>query len=178
MPLAGGAAGRLVGALAVDLRKASKPAEALVLWNCQNVILATGGPGALFGTTLAPSGGPSRHGIALKAGAAAANLTETRFGLVFARAKKPISGIYQQVIPSYYSLTASLGLEAAYRVAGILAAYLRLGYHYPEDVGALAGLTVGAGVKSLSSIRAGLDYALTTHGMLGAAHHVSLRYRL
>ncbi len=99
-----GEARRVVGALAVDLRKASKPAEALVLFNCQNVILATGGPGALFGESICPSTGPCSHGIALKAGAAAASLTETGFGLVLVKSKKPLTGAYQQVIPSYFSL--------------------------------------------------------------------------
>lgn len=95
---------RVVGALAVDLRKASNPAESLVLFNCRNIILATGGPAALFSETIYPAASPCGHAVALKAGAAAANLTETRFGLTFAKARRPLAGNYQRVIPSYYSL--------------------------------------------------------------------------
>ncbi len=95
---------RVIGALAVDLRKASKPAEALVVFNCRNVILATGGPGALFAHTIHSSCSPSSLGLGIKSGAAAGNLTETRFGLAFAKSRRPLSGDCQRVIPSYYSV--------------------------------------------------------------------------
>jgi len=95
---------RVIGALAVDLRKASKPAEALVVFNCRNVILATGGAGALFAHTIHPSCSPSSIGLGIKSGAAAGNLTETRFGLAFAKSRRPLSGNCQRVIPSYYSV--------------------------------------------------------------------------
>ncbi len=95
---------RAVGALAVDLRKASSPTESLVAFNCRNIILATGGPLALFGESIYPTNSPCGHALALKAGAACANLTETRFGLAFAKARRRLAGNYQRVIPSYYSV--------------------------------------------------------------------------
>jgi len=98
-----GAERRAVGALAIDLRKASKPTEALVVFNCSNVVLATGGPSGLFRQALSPPGALGSHALALRAGAAASNLTETCFGLAFAKARVPISGNYQRVIPSYFS---------------------------------------------------------------------------
>ncbi len=99
-----GEARHVVGALAVDLRKASKPTESLVLLNCRNIILATGGPSVLFSSSIYPPGSPSGHAIALRAGAAAANLTETRYGLAFAKSRTRLTGALQRVIPSYYSL--------------------------------------------------------------------------
>ncbi len=96
---------RVVGALAVNLAKASDPRESLVVFNCANIILATGGPTALFSNSIYPTTSPCGHALALKAGAAAANLTETRFGLAFAKARRPLSGNYQRVIPRYYSVS-------------------------------------------------------------------------
>ncbi len=93
----------VVGALAVDLLKTSNPAEALVVFNCRNIIMATGGPQALFKHSLYPTNCPCSHAIALKAGAAASNLTETRFGLALTKTRKPLRGNYQFVIPCYYS---------------------------------------------------------------------------
>ena len=99
-----GEARRVVGALAVSLAKASNPTESLVVFNCANIILATGGPAPLFSNSIYPVTSPCGHALALQAGAAAANLTETRFGLAFAKARRPLAGDYQRVIPSYYSV--------------------------------------------------------------------------
>ncbi len=93
-----------IGVLAVDLNKASDPTAALVVFNCLNVILATGGMGAAFEHTIHAAASPSGIGLGIKAGAAAANLTETRFGLTLAKARRPLAGNYQRAIPSYYSV--------------------------------------------------------------------------
>jgi succinate dehydrogenase/fumarate reductase flavoprotein subunit len=93
----------VVGALAVSLSKASNTDEALVVFNCRNVVLATGGPGALFADTIHSAHSPASYGVGIRAGAAVANLTETRYGLAFAKTLTPLAGNLQRVIPSYYS---------------------------------------------------------------------------
>jgi succinate dehydrogenase/fumarate reductase flavoprotein subunit len=93
----------VVGALAVDLRKATESAKSLVVFNCRNVILATGSASALFANCTLGEGSPSGMGLALKAGAGLANLTETRFGIALAKARRPLAGNCQRVIPTYYS---------------------------------------------------------------------------
>jgi succinate dehydrogenase/fumarate reductase flavoprotein subunit len=94
---------RCVGALAVALKSANEPKQALVVFNARNVVLATGGAGALFESSIRSNDATSSLGLGIKAGAAAANLTETRFGLAFAKGRRRIAGNYQRVIPAYHS---------------------------------------------------------------------------
>jgi succinate dehydrogenase/fumarate reductase flavoprotein subunit len=94
----------VVGALAVDLRNASEPGQSLVVFNCRNVIMATGGSSALFANCILGEGSPSSLGLAVKAGARVANLTENRFGIALAKSGRPLAGNCQRVIPTYYSV--------------------------------------------------------------------------
>ena len=136
----------VVGVLAVDLRKASKPAEALVVFNCRNVILATGGPAALFEHTVHSISSASSLGLGLKSGAAAANLTETRFGLAFAKSRKPLSGDLQRVIPTYFSIgkggrdTKMFLADYFHATKQIASAIFLKGDGWPFSAGRLQGL--------------------------------------
>ncbi len=94
---------KVVGALAVDRRKAKEPSEALVLFNCRNVVLATGGPSALFANTIHGAGSSTSLGLGLMVGAKAGNLTETRYGLTFDKSGVRLAGDLQRVMPNYYS---------------------------------------------------------------------------
>lgn len=141
-----GARRAVVGALAIDVRKATNPADALVAFNCRNVILATGGPGALFSESLSPWNSITSHALALKAGAAASNLTETRFGLVFAKSHRPVGGVYQTVMPSYYSVGKG-GREQQMFLASyfhatkqIASAVFFKGRHWPFSAALLQGM--------------------------------------
>ncbi|MFO7898868.1 MAG: hypothetical protein R6V58_07385, partial [Planctomycetota bacterium] len=95
---------QVVGALAVNRRDANDPSTALVLFNCRNVVLATGGASALFADTVHTAGSPSSLGLGIVAGAKAGNLTETRYGLTFAKSRVRLMGDLQRVIPHYYSV--------------------------------------------------------------------------
>ena len=136
----------VTGAIAIDLRKASDPAAALVLFNCRNVILATGGPAALFADTVYPAGAPCSHGIALKAGAAASNLTETRFGLAFANARVPLAANYLRVIPNFYSVSKGGRDQRAFvadyfhATRQIASAIFLKGDHWAFSAGQLQGM--------------------------------------
>ncbi len=94
---------RVIGALAIDKQKLSETGYGLVLFNCTNVVMATGGPGEMYATSVYPPGQIGNHGLALEIGAVAHNLTESQFGLASVGFRWNLSGTYQQVIPAYFS---------------------------------------------------------------------------
>jgi succinate dehydrogenase/fumarate reductase flavoprotein subunit len=95
---------RVVGALALDRARVDSPSCGLVLFNAENVVMATGGPGELYAESVYPPGQIGNHGIALEIGAIANNLSESQFGLASTGFRWNLSGTYQQVIPAYFSL--------------------------------------------------------------------------
>ncbi len=71
-----------------------------------NIVLAAGGPGELFKTTVYPKGQLGIHGLAFKAGLIGANLTESQFGLASIKFRWNVSGTYMQAVPRIYSTDA------------------------------------------------------------------------
>jgi succinate dehydrogenase/fumarate reductase flavoprotein subunit len=71
-----------------------------------NVVLAAGGPGELYKTSVYPRGQFGLHGLALKAGLVAENLTESQFGLASIKFRWNVSGTYMQAIPRLFSTDA------------------------------------------------------------------------
>lgn len=94
---------QVVGALALNLRRLETPEIGLTVFFAENVVLATGGPGEMYETSVYPHGQIGNHGLALEIGAQANNLTESQFGLGSIGFRWNLSGTYQQVIPSYFS---------------------------------------------------------------------------
>ena len=78
----------------------------ITLFNAENVVMATGGPGEMYAITVYPEGQIGNHGIALEAGAVANNLTESQYGLASIGFRWNLSGTYQQVVPCYFSTNA------------------------------------------------------------------------
>ena len=72
--------------------------------NCQNVILATGGPAGIYENTVFPQSQTGGTGLALEAGAASCNLQEWQYGLASVDFRWNVSGTYQQVLPKYISV--------------------------------------------------------------------------
>ncbi len=101
-----GPARRVIGALALDFNRLDAPDRGLVVFAANAVVLATGGPGEMYKASVYPPGQMGSHGLALKAGCAAANLTESQFGLGSTKFRWNLSGTYQQVIPDYFSAGA------------------------------------------------------------------------
>ena len=64
-------------------------------------MLAAGGPGELYKTSVYPKGQIGIHGLAFKAGLAAENLTESQFGLASTKFRWNVSGTYMQVDPAH-----------------------------------------------------------------------------
>jgi succinate dehydrogenase/fumarate reductase flavoprotein subunit len=71
-----------------------------------NVVLAAGGPGELYKTSVYPAGQVGLHGLAFKAGLAAENLTESQFGLASTQFRWNVSGTYMQAVPRIFSTDA------------------------------------------------------------------------
>jgi len=76
-----------------------------------NLVLAAGGPGEMYKTTVYPKGQTGIHGLAFKAGLAAENLTESQFGLASIQFRWNVSGTYMQAIPRVFSTDADGGRE-------------------------------------------------------------------
>jgi succinate dehydrogenase/fumarate reductase flavoprotein subunit len=107
--LAGGGADsrRILGVVTIDRRKLSESDYALNIYFCNNLVLAAGGPGELYEASVYPKGQVGIHGIALRTGLAAENLTESQFGLASIKFRWNVSGSYMQVIPRIFSTDAN-----------------------------------------------------------------------
>jgi succinate dehydrogenase/fumarate reductase flavoprotein subunit len=70
---------------------------------CENLVFAVGGPGGLYNTSVYPSIHSGAIGLGLMAGACAANLPESQYGLASIKFRWNVSGTYMQVIPRVIS---------------------------------------------------------------------------
>lgn len=73
---------------------------------CENLVFAVGGPGGLYHTSVYPPVHSGAIGLALMAGASAANLPESQYGLASTKFRWNVSGTYMQVIPRVISRAA------------------------------------------------------------------------
>ena len=97
---------RIVGLVTICKKELSDANLAINVFLAENFVLAAGGPGALYKTSVYPLCQIGIHGIALKAGLAAENLTESQFGLASTKFRWNVSGTYMQVIPRIFSTDA------------------------------------------------------------------------
>ncbi len=91
--------GEACGVLALDTA-----ANEYVLYNCKNVVLATGGPAVMYADTVYPHGHFGASGLAFSMGAKGQNLTEWQYGLASVEPKWNVSGTYMQVLPRFISV--------------------------------------------------------------------------
>ena len=91
------------GIAAIDKHGLARNQRAVKVFLCNYLVLAGGGPGGLYKTSVYPLGQIGMHGIALKAGLPAENLTESQFGLSSTKFRWNVSGTYMQVIPRIFS---------------------------------------------------------------------------
>jgi len=96
---------RVVGMIALH-REEERNEYGLVFIQCENLVIATGGPGELYRDSVYPNHCHGGLGIALEAGIELCNLTESQFGIGTPRTKFPwnLSGTYMQVMPRVYSV--------------------------------------------------------------------------
>lgn len=99
---------RVVGVLLLrrDRGWSDSSTPPLLAIKCDNVVLATGGPAALYATSVFPHGQWGASGAGYRAGAAGKNVTEWQFGLASIRPRWNVSGSYMQVIPRFISTQA------------------------------------------------------------------------
>jgi succinate dehydrogenase/fumarate reductase flavoprotein subunit len=135
---------RVAGALAV---RADGSLEA---YGAENVVLAVGGPGGLFKTSVYPRVHTGGIGLALLAGARAQSLPESQFGLASIGHRWNVSGSYMQAIPRLISASADGAngsgasgrefLRDYYATAGEMNSFVFLkGYQWPFDARRAAG---------------------------------------
>lgn len=130
---------RSMGLIALDLDRLESPSHGVTLFNCTNLVYATGGPAGMYRHSVYPESQTGAMGIALEAGALAVNLTESQFGIASVKFRWNLSGTYQQVLPRYLS-TDGEGNDAReflpdwYHDPGsMLDAIFRKGYQWPFD---------------------------------------------
>jgi succinate dehydrogenase/fumarate reductase flavoprotein subunit len=136
---------RVIGAMAIDLARVGSASFGLVLFNAENVVMATGGPGELYADSVYPPGQIGNHGLALEVGAIASNLAESQYGLASLGFRWNLSGAYQQVIPAYFSVAPDGGdprwfLNDYYPTISQQATSIFLkGYQWPFDAARVQG---------------------------------------
>jgi succinate dehydrogenase / fumarate reductase flavoprotein subunit len=92
---------KCAGLLCLDLSR--KDEAGYVLFNCANVVWATGGPAGMYADSVYPHGQTGSTGIAFEAGAAGKNLTEWQFGIASLHPRWNVSGTYVQALPRMIS---------------------------------------------------------------------------
>jgi succinate dehydrogenase/fumarate reductase flavoprotein subunit len=106
LTIGSGKSKRIIGVVTVDKKNVDKSNYAINVYLGANIILAAGGPGELFKTTVYPKGQLGIHGLAFKAGLIGANLTESQFGLASIKFRWNVSGTYMQAVPRIFSTDA------------------------------------------------------------------------
>ncbi|UCG85802.1 MAG: FAD-binding protein [Gemmatimonadota bacterium] len=127
------------GAIALDKEALDDATYGLTVFSARNVVLATGGPGALYRDSVYPQSQLGSTGMALRAGAMAHNLTEWQFGLASVGFRWNVSGSYQQVMPRYISTEPDGSGEREFLcdhfpdLHTLSTAIFRKGYEWPFD---------------------------------------------
>ncbi|MHC4645507.1 MAG: FAD-binding protein [Planctomycetota bacterium] len=130
---------RIIGVVTVDKMKVTEKDFAVNVYYCENLVLAAGGPGELYETSVYPKGQVGIHGLAFKAGLAAENLTESQFGLASTGFRWNVSGSYCQAVPRIFSADARGNNEREFLAdyfptTGTMATNIFLkGYQWPFD---------------------------------------------
>jgi succinate dehydrogenase/fumarate reductase flavoprotein subunit len=101
-----GGARRIAGIVTMNKKAVGRANYGLNVFLATNMVLAAGGPGALYQTSVYPEGQLGIHGLAFEAGLAGENLTESQFGLASTKFRWNVSGTYMQVVPRIFSTAA------------------------------------------------------------------------
>ena len=138
---------RIGGVLCLDRASLAAPHHGLTAVLARQVILATGGPAGCYGRSVYPESQTGMTGMALEAGATAANLDQWQYGLASLDFRWNLSGTYQQVLPRYISVDRA-GVEREFlpdyfpTPAAALDAVFLKGYQWPFDSKKLPGSTL------------------------------------
>jgi len=130
---------RIAGVVTVDRKSLYRVRLRINVYLGANIVLAAGGPGELYETSVYPKGQVGIHGLAFKAGLAGENLTESQFGLASTKFRWNVSGTYMQAIPRIFSTDAG-GSDERDFIVGYFQSMSKMatniflkGYQWPFD---------------------------------------------
>lgn len=126
---------RVYGLLAFDLENP----RGVTVFFANHIILATGGPAAVYRDTVYPDSQTGSTGLAVEKGARCCNLNEWQYGLASVKFKWNVSGTYQQALPRYLSVDRNGNerefLREYFSTPGqMLDTMFLKGYQWPFDV--------------------------------------------
>ena len=130
---------KAIGLITLNLNESEAEEKRYVLFNCTNIIYATGGPAGIYATSSYPKSQIGATGLAFEAGAWGKNLTESQYGIASIQFRWNLSGTYQQVLPRYISTDQDGSderelLEDYFKDPGtMLDAIFLKGYQWPFD---------------------------------------------
>jgi len=131
--------GRIAGVVTFDKKSLYKKYDGINVYLGANIVLAAGGPGELYETSVYPKGQFGIHGLAFKAGLLGENLTESQFGLASTKFRWNVSGTYMQAIPRIFSTDAKGNDEREFltdyfpSMSKMATAVFLKGYQWPFD---------------------------------------------
>lgn len=134
---------KVTGVLAINADPNLREVEYIAV-AAPNVILATGGPAAVYKDNVFPVSHTGNSSLALEAGAAFSNLSEWQYGLASTDFRWNVSGTYQQVLPRYISIDKD-GVEREFLTEyfespkEMLKNVFLKGYEWPFDVRKIHG---------------------------------------
>jgi succinate dehydrogenase/fumarate reductase flavoprotein subunit len=132
---------RSVGLIALNTDKdeLESRSHGITLFNCTNIVFATGGPAAIYDASVYPKSQFGSTGVALRAGVKGVNLTESQYGIASVKFRWNLSGTYQQVLPRYISTNQDMSDEKEFlkdyftdKGKSLDAIFLK-GYQWPFD---------------------------------------------
>lgn len=129
---------RILGVLCLNLDNTEDENSRFILFKCENVIIATGGPAGIYSDTVYPYGHAGSSSLAFEAGALGKNLTEWQFGLASLNPRWNVSGSYMQVLPRFISVDDQgkkhAFLEEYFKTSGeLMSLVFKKGYEWPFD---------------------------------------------
>lgn len=128
-----------VGLMALNLNKLEDLKIRYAIFNCTNIVYATGGPAGMYANSVYPKSQTGASGIAFEAGVEGRNLTESQFGISSVKFRWNLSGTYQQVLPRYISTDFDGNNESEFlhdyfiNFGALLDAVFLKGYQWPFD---------------------------------------------
>lgn len=129
--------GRVTGLACIDEAGESE-AAGLVIFHCNQLVIATGGEAAAYWDSVYPESQTGALGMLVRAGVRLVNLNHWQYGLASTKFRWNVSGSYQQALPRYVSVRADgfeheFLTEAFPNPAEMLGRIFLKGYQWPFD---------------------------------------------
>lgn len=129
--------GRVTGLACIDEAGESE-AAGLVIFHCNQLVIATGGEAAAYWDSVYPESQTGALGMLARAGVRLVNLNHWQYGLASTKFRWNVSGSYQQALPRYVSVGADgfeheFLTEAFPNPAEMLGRIFLKGYQWPFD---------------------------------------------